>query len=1593
VHCGSFFSRFLVRLFPFWPTQQQRRGSVTLAAAIAPRRTPSRTRAAKHGASRAPGAAAAPPRAAAAKTAKPTASYAAASTAEWALEPLRVNGRDCLLDRATWRLYAFPAGEAAAAAAADGSAAFPAPVGRLHPGTGAARLRDDASPPAPEFFSALETRLRSRPELRLRDAFASAAATAATFADAADADAAASPPLIGPDATLGGDALSGVLRAVWPGVSAADVAYFCAMVDPSGGALLSYPRLAAAMQAATAAGAAAAAHAGDAAARAAVARARARVEDGLRCAGVTLGGMYRRYAPPGAPGLKPPDAAALLSATLAHCGGGCADPDADVRLLLARLRAAAPDAAAAAAITLGDLHAELRIEAPAIAAPPPVEEPSSLSAMGADADGLLPNAEDSRRSGGGGDDEENGNDDNDEDGDLHHYAADDGAGRGAFGDDDEGGVVTDGEEDATPRPAASSPPPRRSAGGGAGGVRPATAPAFASEDGHAAHAHGTPVRVLRSNSLTRTSPPTSPSAQQLLADAEEELSRRQRVIQALQAQVGDLEADLAREQDAAASVSAAAAEAHASADAAEADAAAARQEAAQLRAELEAVPALRRSLRDAREAAFELRRALERERTRAAGGDSAAAAGTPGGTEAAGYQSPRTSAAGPSPWRERSYSDGGAGGAPTPRTLDAAAAAASAASAAASAASASALEAELRGARAALAALQARADAESAALAALRTNHAAALRQLEATHGRLGEERASAARLGGEERRLAAELSAARELAPLLAASRAERAALEEENRSLMAAALAAPAHGAELRRARAALQEACRGRAEAEGSLADARRELLAYAPAGGGEDYRTLRAERDALRAAAERARVELTAAHDALTVYRSAAAAAAATPPASPAPAARVSAAASSPPATPGLDWEAAEEERARLAGQVATLTEQLRTMRKQLALLEAQVADLRAELDDERSRAASAASAASEREGAAAQALQERAEAVEELEAALAARQAAMAAMAEELRAANASAREARTSAAAAAAAAAAVSDVEEEEAEAAAEAAAAEEEHAHDEPEEAQEEAEEEVARVDTAEAAAARLRRRAELEAAEAEAYARAVAEEEAADAAAAEAEAAEAEAAEAEAAAQAAADAEDAQAAADALAAADARAAAAAAAASGAPDSPLGPPPRQRRDSYIAAASRASSGDEADEAPWDDSLGDDENVLELTLHSVAVDRAAVRGEAHPTTFLTVDFFEHETQATPLASGFSPEIEQAYEFVVLVDNLFLQYMETDFLRFELNVAHGLEFRKLGAAAFPLRRLLHEVEAGRGGGRGGRGAHAVQFRAPGGDVVGTLTLSLRLQRPMREELLAYRAQMPFGRSGALPAPLQMPASGEDALRSSFEFPRLPRSSSGGSTGAGGRRSAGGAVSPSSAAIATLGALPEAPPADPRTSVTIRVSHAQLGPEARADASIRGALVLFDFLGDVFPEADQRTRAVAKPPGGRLDFDFSRAFPVGRANYPAAFAALASALAPPAREEGAEEEEEDDEQPVDPAAVLQFLLVADPGGGAQFRDIGAAELRLADVLAGGDLRDVTLQVLDARGAPVGSVTVSVTGAEALAAAAHM
>ena len=69
------------------------------------------------------------------------------------------------------------------------------------------------------------------------------------------------------------------------------------------------------------------------------------------------------------------------------------------------------------------------------------------------------------------------------------------------------------------------------------------------------------------------------------------------------------------------------------------------------------------------------------------------------------------------------------------------------------------------------------------------------------------------------------------------------------------------------------------------------------------------------------------------------------------------------------------------------------------------------------------------------------------------------------------------------------------------------------------------------------------------------------------------------------------------------------------------------------------------------------------ENIFELRLLGVDIDGGMI-GEDNPATFNTVDFFEHETQATAVHQGLAVTANHTLQYIVKVDDFFLEYLDT-----------------------------------------------------------------------------------------------------------------------------------------------------------------------------------------------------------------------------------------------------------------------------------------------------------------------------------------
>lgn len=84
-----------------------------------------------------------------------------------------------------------------------------------------------------------------------------------------------------------------------------------------------------------------------------------------------------------------------------------------------------------------------------------------------------------------------------------------------------------------------------------------------------------------------------------------------------------------------------------------------------------------------------------------------------------------------------------------------------------------------------------------------------------------------------------------------------------------------------------------------------------------------------------------------------------------------------------------------------------------------------------------------------------------------------------------------------------------------------------------------------------------------------------------------------------------------------------------------------------------------------------------------------------------PSVFVSVDFFEHDTQATGVVTGLSPCFDTKIRFVVESDDFFIKYLDTSVLVLELNQARGWDYDPVATGRMALRRVIEEAQVGSG----------------------------------------------------------------------------------------------------------------------------------------------------------------------------------------------------------------------------------------------------------------------------------------------------
>ena len=164
--------------------------------------------------------------------------------------------------------------------------------------------------------------------------------------------------------------------------------------------------------------------------------------------------------------------------------------------------------------------------------------------------------------------------------------------------------------------------------------------------------------------------------------------------------------------------------------------------------------------------------------------------------------------------------------------------------------------------------------------------------------------------------------------------------------------------------------------------------------------------------------------------------------------------------------------------------------------------------------------------------------------------------------------------------------------------------------------------------------------------------------------------------------------------------------------------------------------------------------LGDVDYVLELLVESAdltpgaAVMQPGAGGnrpvfDVNSTTFIMADFYDYETQTTPLMTGLRPGYAFACSYKVVPDDFFLHHLASTDLALELNVTERADFSLVASGKLKLRDIL-----GPAGEIAEEALELVSVREPHrGAVLGSLRVSARLNMPLDSLYAAFLREHP------------------------------------------------------------------------------------------------------------------------------------------------------------------------------------------------------------------------------------------------------
>ncbi|GAB4815102.1 hypothetical protein N2152v2_002148 [Parachlorella kessleri] len=139
------------------------------------------------------------------------------------------------------------------------------------------------------------------------------------------------------------------------------------------------------------------------------------------------------------------------------------------------------------------------------------------------------------------------------------------------------------------------------------------------------------------------------------------------------------------------------------------------------------------------------------------------------------------------------------------------------------------------------------------------------------------------------------------------------------------------------------------------------------------------------------------------------------------------------------------------------------------------------------------------------------------------------------------------------------------------------------------------------------------------------------------------------------------------------------------------------------------------------------------QSIVELHVHAADLGQHVLGPQG--MTFLTLDFYQHETQTTAVMEGASPQYNTSTQFVVTMDDYLVAFLREGSLRVQLHAckasaAGGVGYETVGEGEVPLAQLLEEAPGATLGHR------ECQLLDQQGRPCGTVQYALCALRPIR-----------------------------------------------------------------------------------------------------------------------------------------------------------------------------------------------------------------------------------------------------------------